>query len=51
MTREIPKENASPYGLSGEWTLNVSKAESAGYSFEELDPYLEKLIEVMKKET
>jgi nucleoside-diphosphate-sugar epimerase len=51
VTSEIAKENASPYGLSGEWTLNVSKAESAGYSFEKLDPYLEKLIEAMKKET
>ncbi|USK33051.1 NAD-dependent epimerase/dehydratase family protein [Bacillus sp. F19] len=51
VTSEIAKENASPYGLSGDWTLNVSKAESAGYSFEKLDPYIEKLIEAMKKET
>lgn len=51
LTQEITKENASPYGLPGDWTLDVSKAAEAGYSFQELDPYVNRLIEVMKKET
>ncbi|MGG4489809.1 NAD-dependent epimerase/dehydratase family protein [Metabacillus idriensis] len=51
VTSDITKENASPYGLAGEWTLDVSKAERAGYSFEKLNPYIERLIEEMKKET
>jgi nucleoside-diphosphate-sugar epimerase len=51
LTQAITKENASPYGLSGEWTLNVSKASEAGYSFQELAPYIHHLIEGMNKET
>ncbi len=45
ITEEVSKENASPYGLPGDWTLDVTKAQMTGYSFGDMNEYVESLIE------
>ena len=45
MTTEVTKENASPFGLDGSWSINAKKAETLGFTFTELDDLLDHLIQ------
>lgn len=45
ITTEVTKENASPFGLEGSWSINTEKAENLGFIFSELNGLLNDLIQ------
>jgi nucleoside-diphosphate-sugar epimerase len=40
----LTKENASPYGMDGSWSINTNKAQQLGFQFSNLGETLETLI-------
>ena len=45
MTTEVTRENASPFGLDGSWSINTQKAEKLGFTFAELNELLNHIIQ------
>lgn len=45
ITKELSKENASPYGMAGSWSINTDKVNHLGYQFSELKDVLDELIQ------
>lgn len=41
---ETEKEHESPFGIPESWVMETSKAESAGYTFQQLEDWLPRLI-------
>lgn len=44
ITPELTKENASPYGMDGSWSINTDKVTNLGYQFTDLQVTLDELI-------
>jgi nucleoside-diphosphate-sugar epimerase len=46
----LTKENASPYGMDGSWSINTNKAQLLGYEFSNLEESIDTLIRFYSKE-
>ena len=44
-TTQVTRENASPFGLEGSWSINTEKAEKLGFTFSELNESLKNIIQ------
>lgn len=44
LTENVTRDNASPYGLPGSWSINTEKAEQLGFHFSKLEDVLKELI-------
>ena len=45
ITSELTKENSSPYGMDGSWSINTDRVNHLGYQFTDLNEVLDELIQ------